>query len=353
MSVSADAGSPTGGERSSGLQKRVGVVGTLVWDTIHQRDGRPEPAHEWGGIAYALAAMSASIPDGWQVVPLIKVGRDLGESALRFLRGLPRVELDTGVRIVQEPNNRVELRYLDRERRTEHLSGGVPPWSWPELSPLARSCDALYVNFISGFEATLPTMRELRAHFTGPMHGDLHSLFLGLEDDGTRVPQPLSEVESWTGCFEVVQFNEAEFASVRDGRDADAVEEAVLRGRPEVLLVTLGSRGCRYAADRQGRWIAAADRFSEPATHGSVAPVVRGTVQGDIVAGMVDPTGCGDVWGATAFARMLMGSELQAALGAANRAAAISAAGRGTRDLANRLRSDSDGATSRGSGGEE
>lgn len=328
----------------------LGVVGTLVWDRIVLLDGSPA-SEDWGGIAYSLAALAAAA-EGWRIRPIVRVGADRAAEADRFLSSIPNVD-GSAIRVVPETNNTVELRYTDEADRVERLTGGVGSWDVGPLLNAALGCDALYVNFISGFEATLPTMRELRAHFTGPMHGDLHSLFLGLEDDGTRVPQPLSEVESWTGCFEVVQFNEAEFASVRDGRDADAVEEAVLRGRPEVLLVTLGSRGCRYAADRQGRWIAAADRFSEPATHGSVAPVVRGTVQGDIVAGMVDPTGCGDVWGATAFARMLMGSELQAALGAANRAAAISAAGRGTRDLANRLRSDSDGATSRGSGGEE
>ena len=38
---------------------RLGVLGTMVWDTIHARDpGRDAPIEEWGGIAYALAAGS-------------------------------------------------------------------------------------------------------------------------------------------------------------------------------------------------------------------------------------------------------------------------------------------------------
>ena len=34
---------------------RLGVVGTLVWDTIHGPDGG-DPVEDWGGIAYSLAA---------------------------------------------------------------------------------------------------------------------------------------------------------------------------------------------------------------------------------------------------------------------------------------------------------
>ena len=43
---------------------RLGVVGTMVWDTIYARDiGREGPVHEWGGIAYALAAADAALDD--------------------------------------------------------------------------------------------------------------------------------------------------------------------------------------------------------------------------------------------------------------------------------------------------
>jgi hypothetical protein len=42
------------------MTRTLGVVGTLVWDRIHARDGRAAPVEEWGGIAYALAAASAS-----------------------------------------------------------------------------------------------------------------------------------------------------------------------------------------------------------------------------------------------------------------------------------------------------
>ncbi|HSH76222.1 MAG TPA: hypothetical protein VLA09_11105, partial [Longimicrobiales bacterium] len=67
-------------------RRTLGVVGTLVWDRITARDGRTEPVEEWGGIGYALAALSASLPQGWRVLPIVKLGRDLAEEGRRFLR---------------------------------------------------------------------------------------------------------------------------------------------------------------------------------------------------------------------------------------------------------------------------
>ncbi len=63
------------------------------------------------------------------------------------------------------PNNRVELRYFSDERRSERLSGGVPPWNWLGLKPLLGDLDALYVNLISGFELELETAQLIRQHY--------------------------------------------------------------------------------------------------------------------------------------------------------------------------------------------
>ena len=134
-----------------GLLKRLGVIGSMVWDTIHDRDPAQAAVEEWGGIAYALAALDAALTDRWEIVPLIKVGRDLAPQANRFLSGLRRTA--PGARFIEvvEPNNRVTLRYESAERRCEQMRGGVPPWTWPELGPMVQDLDALYINFISGF----------------------------------------------------------------------------------------------------------------------------------------------------------------------------------------------------------
>ena len=117
---------------------KVGVLGSLVWDEIHGRDPLAAPVEDWGGIAYALAGMDAALAPGWEIVPLVKVGRDLATESQRFLRGLTRLAPGTRCVEVPSPNNRVVLYYQAGERRCERMSGGVPGWTWPELGPMVR-----------------------------------------------------------------------------------------------------------------------------------------------------------------------------------------------------------------------
>src|SRR5439155_670638 len=107
--------------------KRLGVVGSLVWDTIYGRDPAQPAVEEWGGISYSLAALDATLADDWVIVPMVKVGRDLAPRANQFLRTLRH--LTPGARFIEvpEPNNRVTLRYYQLERRCEQMVGGVPP----------------------------------------------------------------------------------------------------------------------------------------------------------------------------------------------------------------------------------
>jgi sugar/nucleoside kinase (ribokinase family) len=322
--------------------RRLGVLGTMVWDRIHAREGAALPIEEWGGLAYALAAAAAAIPAGWQVVPIVKVGRDLEESAYRFFRSLPNLDLEAGVRTVGEPNNRVELRYVDRERRTERLTGGVLPWTWPELEPCVRDLDALYVNFIAGFELTLESAVRLRLGFRGPMYADLHSLLLDMDVQGNRVPRPLAAWSEWLRCFDAVQVNEDELALLsHHWGDPWRFAAEVVGDELKLLLVTLGERGAAYVASpafrpdpltwRPGGLVVAPPPLRQPGAALSQHIAVAG-------AGDGDPTGCGDVWGATAFCSLLGGAGLDAAMEAANRAAARNYAHRGASGLYHHLR---------------
>lgn len=317
--------------------RRVGVLGTLVRDTIHQRDGRSVAVEEWGGIAYALSAMASALPEGWVAVPILKVGRDLAEPALRWLRQVPGLELETGVRIVPDPNNRVELRYLDRERRTERLSGGVPPWTWPDLAPLVRTCDALYVNFISGFEMDLDAARALRAGYPGPTYADLHSLFLGIGAQGFRIPRELPAWGAWLRCFDAIQMNEREFELLGEAwGDPWALAAHVVGPELKLIAVTLGERGAAYVAGPEFQ----PDPMTWPGRRHTLGAAGSTASRHHSPSGLPvsgDPTGCGDVWGATFFSRLLAGDSLDAAMGRANGMAARNVLHRGAHGLHHHL----------------
>lgn len=318
--------------------KRLGVVGTLVWDTIRYRDGQPEQVEAWGGVAYALSAFEAALPDNWEIVPIVKVGSDLSESAWRFLRSFPRIDVETGIRVVPELNNRVELVYTGPERRTERLTGGVPPWLWAELGPLARTCDALYVNFISGFEMELDTARSLRSGFAGPTYADLHSLFLGVGSSGLRVPQELPSWGAWLRCFDAVQMNAEEFELLgRAVGDPWALAAQIVGPELKLITITLGANGAGYVAGAAfnsdpSLWPDTRHRVATPRpARSGIAPAEDSEVMGD-------PTGCGDVWGATLLAGLLRGDQLEPAMAQANRVAAKNVAHRGASGLHRHLR---------------
>ena len=330
---------------------KVGIIGSLVWDLIYGRDQLAPPVEEWGGIAYALAGMDASLKADWQIVPLIKVGRDLSREAQQLLNGLLRVAPGGRCVEVTAPNNRVVLHYQSTERRCERMAGGVPGWTWEELGPMVRDLDAIYLNFISGFELCLGTAQALRHGFRGPIYADFHSLFLGMQQDGMRVLQPLPDAADWFGCFDLIQLNEDEMRQLSP--DPLSLSAQVLAAGVSLLTVTLGPKGVAYVAapgfdGLTGGWAGGQDgrtsRLVGPSGAPTARPADRPTVRSALIKApaieTLDPTGCGDVFGAAAFARLLAGDSVETALQHANTLAARNAGFRGASGLASHLRGE-------------
>jgi pfkB family carbohydrate kinase len=334
---------------------KVGIIGSLVWDLIYGRDPLAPPVEEWGGIAYALAGLDASLTPDWEIVPLIKVGRDLSSKANDLLRSLPR--LAPGARCVEvlAPNNRVVLHYHSSERRAERMAGGVPGWTWAELGPMVQDLDAIYLNFISGFELCLGTAQALRQGFHGPIYADFHSLFLGMQQDGMRVLRPLPDASSWFHCFDVVQLNEDEMQQLSP--DPLSLAAQALGAGVSLLAVTLGARGVAYVAAPGFHGFAPEARTQLTTTsvqnqlrlgsRASLSPAssdlgsaVRSALVPASQVESLDPTGCGDVFGAAAFARLLAGDSVEDALRHATRLAGRNAAFRGASGLSRHLRGE-------------
>lgn len=318
------------------MRRRLGVIGTFVWDTIYGRDPQASPVQEWGGITYSLSGLDAALPADWEIVPLIKVGSDLAPRAREFIATLPRMAPDAALIEVPHPNNRVELRYETTERRCERLSGGVPGWSWLGLKPLLAGLDALYINFLSGWELDLETCTLLRQHFRGPIYCDLHMLVMAVQPSGWRALRPLEHAAEWCRCFDVLQMNEDEVTALAP--DPMALAATALAAGVHCLVVTLGSRGAVYFA--QPGFDRLTD-LSRPTPLGAaLGPVRTALVPAARAFTDGDPTGCGDVWGATYFSRLLAGDSLADAMRTAHRAAALNVEHRGATGLAGHLRGE-------------
>jgi hypothetical protein len=318
-------------------KKRVGVMGSFVWDVIHGRDPRDAAVEEWGGITYALGALDAALPADWEFVPILKVGSDLAHSARQFVAALDRAAPDAAPIAVPQPNNRVVLHYLSDERRCERLSGGVPPWTWLGLKPLLNNLDALYINLISGFELDLETAQLIRQHFRGPIYCDLHSLLLAVQPDGMRTLQPLPNPAAWMRCFDFVQVNEDEMSMMAS--DPMALAAIALAEGVSSIAITLGSRGVVYFAAPGFERITDIERSHLASPPGAIRTALV-PAKPRRHPGPGDPIGCGDVWGATYFSRLLAGDKLDAAIDRALEAAARNVDHRGASGLADYLRGE-------------
>ena len=99
------------------------------------------------------------------------------------------------------------------------------------------------------------------------------------------------------------------------------------------LVVTLGARGAAYVA------ASGFDGFPVR-RNGAAGGTVRTAMLAPPPVDAVDPTGCGDVFGASLASRLLAGDALEPALAHANRMGARNAVFRGARGLSSHLRGE-------------
>jgi len=161
-------------------------------------------------------------------------------------------------------------------------------------------------------------------------------VLLAVQPDGMRTLQPLPNAAAWMRCFDFVQVNEDEMSMMAS--DPFSLAAIALAEGVSSIAITLGSRGVIYFA------APGFDRISDLRRHSLSAP--QGAIRTARVPakmpkhGPGDPTGCGDVWGATYFSRLLAGDKLDAAIDRALDAATRNVDHRGATGLADYLRGE-------------
>ena len=306
-------GYPGSGPAGSPLE--VGVLGSINLDTIHHPDGRR--AESLGGILFTACALAHLGRGRLRTRLFARLSREIEPEVEPLLRACPAVSLD-GLRRLDGPGYRCEIRYDRHGRKSERLLGDVPPLETADLDPWMPSLDALLVNFITGFEIDPDTLRGLRQSLRGPIFMDVHSLTLARDAEGCRRLRAPSSWPRWASLADVVQMNREEARTL--GAPADRLEEwaaSLLDLGPKVAVITLGEQGvlCAWRTTEGG-----IRRLGLPA-----APVAEGSP--------IDPTGCGDVFLAAVAAGLLTGRPVAEALEQATLAAARNCTLTGIEDL--------------------
>jgi sugar/nucleoside kinase (ribokinase family) len=136
------------------------------------------------------------------------------------------------------------------------------------------------------------------------------------------------------GCFDVVQLNEDEMRQLSPdplSLAVDAIGEGV-----SLLVVTLSAKGSAYVA------APGFDRLTADGETPRSAVTPFSTMRSALVEApridVLDPTGCGDVFGAAAAARLFAGDPVEDALRHATTMAARNAVYRGAGGLSHHLR---------------
>src|SRR6186997_2002019 len=151
-----------------------------------------------------------------------------------------------------------------------------------------------------------------------------------------RTLQPLPNPAAWMRCFDFVQVNEDEMSMMAS--DPFSLAAIALAEGVSSIAITLGSRGVVYFAAPGFDRISDLRRGTLSAPSGAVRTAripAKPTRHG-----RGDPTGCGDVWGATYFSRLLAGDKLDSAIDRALDAAARNVDHRGATGLADYLRGE-------------
>jgi hypothetical protein len=301
-------------------EREIGVIGTVVEDTI-DRPGETT-VRDMGGAYHSVIAMSVFLPDGTVAVPITAVGEDAIARVRADWERLARISL-AGVHPVPAINNKVHLEYDAEGGRDETLTGGVPPLAWSALEPWTGRVSAWCWNFISGSEVERETFEKVKLHAAGPLHLDVHNLCFGPPREGRpREHRPPEDWEGWVEGATWVQVNEIEAGLLHDGRAAPLPHdrEGALATRvhalgAEGLLITRGARGATWLPRR-------GPAFEAPAGSEDA----------------IDPTGCGDVFGATWVAlHVARGMDPERAVLGAVRAAGAAATVSGTANLRDAL----------------
>jgi sugar/nucleoside kinase (ribokinase family) len=162
-------------------------------------------------------------------------------------------------------------------------------------------------------------------------------VLLGVQSNGMRTPQPLPNPGAWFRCFDFLQVNEDEMSLMAS--DPMALAATAFAEGVCALSVTLGKRGVVYFAAPGFERIADLHRQELRASTGAIR-TARLPAKPTRHADPGDPTGCGDVWGATYFSRLLAGDKLDVAIDRALDAAARNVDHRGATGLADYLRGE-------------
>jgi sugar/nucleoside kinase (ribokinase family) len=262
---------------------KIVVIGTINKDTIIFPNGKKNES--FGGILYNILTLSYLGRENVKIYPVCNLGYDVYDQIISHLKNCDNIE-PGGIKKVNCKNNHAFLSINRKNQREEILKNKVPPLSFSQIKPFLKA-DVILVNFISGFDLSIKTLKRIRKSTNALIFMDVHSLTLGVDPakgGGKRFFDAPKNWREWIRQADMVQMNLTELKELakRNLKSQQEIKEFgkyILNLGPKAVLVTLGEEGSLMISDdkKEGK--------------------VR-KLKGSKVQGFKDTTGCGDVFSA-------------------------------------------------------
>ena len=287
------------------------VIGTINRDTIIFPDGKR--IESFGGILYNILSLSYLGRDNVRIYPVCNLGYDVYDQVMSRFKDSHNVEL-TGIQRVDCKNNHAFLSINKENEREETLKNRVPPLSYAQIKPFLKA-DAILVNFISGSDLSLKTLKKVRKETDALIFMDVHSLTLGVDESGKRFFRAPKNWREWVRQSDIVQMNLPELnelakRNLKSDQEVWEFGKYILSFGPKAVLVTLREHGALMFFDNK---------------------VQRS--KGWKVRRFKDATGCGDVFSAGFLVSYLVTKDLAKSVNFANRVAAAKCRVSGTEGM--------------------
>lgn len=255
---------------------KIVVIGTTNKDTIIFPDGKR--TESYGGILYNVLALSYLGREDVKIYPVCNLGYDVYDQVISYLKTCDNVELD-GINKVNCKNNHAFLSINRENQREETLENRVLPLNFSQIKPFLKA-EVILVNFISGFDLSLKTLKKVRKSTDALIFMDIHSLILGVDNSGKRFFDTPKNWREWIKQADMVQMNlpELKELSKRNLKSQKEIKEygkQILNLGPKIVVITLEKEGALIIVD---------NKFQK--------------FKGATVRGFKDATGCGDVFSA-------------------------------------------------------
>lgn len=179
--------------------KKVAIAGCISFDKINNIDSL-------GGITYNI--LSLSLDKELKIFPVTYIGKDIKKEFISLIP--PNVDLKYVIEI--EKTNRNVLHIYNNER-FEFITTYSPEIDIDTLKSINEEIELILINPVMGWEFSYETLKKIKELKFPLKMLDVHSLTLGIRENGERFKKILQreEREILIESFDIIQMNMQEY----------------------------------------------------------------------------------------------------------------------------------------------